>query len=90
VVQNANDAALVLASVAGGSIATFVEQMNERAKELGMEHTYYANPTGVDAAVMYTSLQDTLILCKALYRVNAFMLLSETPKITIPATNLTE
>lgn len=90
VVQNANDAALVLASVAGGSIASFVEQMNKRAKELGMEHTYYANPTGVDAAMMYTSLQDTLILCKALYRVNDFILLSETPKITIPATNLTE
>lgn len=90
VVQNANDAALVLASVSGGNITAFVEKMNERAKALGMEHTYYSNPTGVDSAVMYTTLGDTLLLCKALYRINDFMVLSEQPKVTIPATNLTE
>ncbi len=90
VVQNANDAALVLASVVGGNISAFVEKMNERAKALGMEHTYYANPTGVDSAVMYSTLRDTLTLCTALYRVNDFMILSETPKITIPATNLSK
>ncbi len=89
VVQNANDAALVLASVSGGNIASFVEMMNKRAEELGMEHTYYSNPTGVDSAVMHTTLADTLLLCKALYRVNDFMLLSEKAKITIPATNMT-
>jgi len=90
VVQNANDAALVLASAVGGNISSFVEQMNQRAKEMGMEHTYYANPTGVDAAVMYTTLRDTLTLCRRIYRVNDFMVLSECPKVTIPATNLTE
>lgn len=90
VVQNANDAALVLASVSGGNISAFVEKMNERAKELGMEHTYYSNPTGVDSAVMHTTLHDTLLLCKTLYRVNDFMVLSEKPKVTIPATNMTE
>ena len=90
VVQNANDAALVLASVSGGNISAFVEKMNERAKKLGMEHTYYANPTGVDSAVMHTTLGDTLLLCKALYRVNDFMILSERAKVTIPATNVTD
>ncbi len=90
VVQNANDAALVLASTVGGNISSFVEQMNDRAKKMGMENTYYSNPTGVDSATMYTTLSDVLLLCKALYRVNDFMLLSETPKIKIPATNLTK
>ncbi len=89
VVQNANDAALVLASTVGGNISSFVEKMNDRAKALGMENTYYSNPTGVDSATMYTTLSDVLTLCKELYRVNDFMLLSETPKVTIPATNLT-
>lgn len=90
VVQNANDAALVIASVVGGNIASFVEKMNERAHTLGMEHSYYANPTGVDSSVMYTTLEDTVKLCTALYRVNDFMLMSEIPKVSIPATNLTE
>ncbi len=89
VVQNANDAALVLASRVGGNISAFVERMNQRAKELGMEHTYYSNPTGVDTAVMYTTLKDTLVLCKALYRVNDFMVLSEKPKVSLPSTNVT-
>ena len=89
IVQNANDAALVLASVSGGNISAFVDNMNERAKKLGMEHTYYSNPTGVDSAVMHTTLGDTLLLCKTLYHVNDFMLLSEKAKVTLPATNMT-
>lgn len=90
IVQNANDAALVLASVSGGNISAFVDKMNDRAKEIGMEHTYYSNPTGVDSAVMHTTLSDTLLLCKALYRVNDFMILSEKAKVTISATNMTD
>ncbi len=89
VVQNANDAALVLASVVGGNISSFVDRMNKKAKELGMKNTSFSNPTGVDSAVMYTTAEDVLLLCKALYRVNDFMLLAETPKVSIPATNLT-
>ncbi len=90
VVQNANDAALVLASVVGGNISSFVEMMNEKAKQMGMEHTYYANPTGTDSAVMHTTLKDTLLLAKAIYKVNDFMVLSEMESVTIPKTNLTE
>ena len=89
VVQNANDAALCIASTVGGNITSFVEKMNDRAQVLGMKNTYFSNPTGMDSAAMYTTMQDVLILCKTLYRVNAFMLLAENPKVTIPATNLT-
>ncbi len=89
VVQNANDAALCIASTVGGNITAFVEKMNERAKLLGMENTYFSNPTGVDSAAMYTTMQDVLTLSKALYRVNDFMLLAEMEKVSIPATNLT-
>ncbi len=89
VVQNANDAALCIASTVGGNVIAFVDMMNERAGLLGMKNTYFSNPTGVDSAAMYTTMQDVLTLCKALYRVNDFMLLAETEKVSIPATNLT-
>lgn len=89
VIVGANDAALVLASVSGGNIASFVEKMNERARALGMENTNYSNPTGVDSATMYTTLSDTLLLCRALYRINDFMVLARRDQTHIAPTNLT-
>ena len=48
VVASANDAAVALAEAVGGSEATFVEMMNNRAKELGMKNTHFENVTGLD------------------------------------------
>lgn len=46
-VSSANDGAVALAEAAAGSEGAFVERMNQRAKELGMEDTVYANCTGL-------------------------------------------
>ena len=46
-VESANDAAVVVAEQLGGSVEGFVEMMNRRAQELGMENTLFANPTGL-------------------------------------------
>lgn len=48
VVASANDAALTLAEHVAGSEEAFVEAMNKRAKELGMENTSFENVTGLD------------------------------------------
>ena len=87
VIRNANDAALVLASTVGGNVAAFVEMMNARAAELGMTKTYYENPTGIDSTLGATTLSDTAILCKAVYRTNSFTVLAEQAEVKIPATN---
>ena len=88
VMAGANDAAQVLASVVGGNIPSFVEDMNARAEELGMADTRFANPTGLDSPVMSSTLSDLLLLCRAVYRVNDFMVLSSVKSQKIPATNL--
>ena len=44
-VESANDAAVVVAEHLGGSLEGFVEMMNRRARELGMENTRFVNPT---------------------------------------------
>ncbi len=88
VMAGANDAAQVLASVVGGNIPSFVQDMNDRAEELGMTDTRFANPTGLDSPVMSSTLSDLLLLCRAVYRVNDFMVLSSTKSVKIPATNL--
>ena len=48
VVSSANDAAVALAETIAGSEEAFVKRMNERAVELGMEHTNFENVSGLD------------------------------------------
>ena len=47
-VSSANDCACAMAEHLAGSEAAFVEQMNKRAQELGMENTHFVNCTGLD------------------------------------------
>lgn len=46
-VGSANDAAVALAEFLAGSEPAFVEQMNARARELGMQNTHFSNPSGL-------------------------------------------
>lgn len=48
VVSSANDCATALAEHVAGSEAAFVELMNQRAAELGMQETHFVNCTGLD------------------------------------------
>ncbi len=48
VVSSANDAAVALAERVAGSEASFIQMMNERAAQLGMENTHFENATGLD------------------------------------------
>jgi serine-type D-Ala-D-Ala carboxypeptidase (penicillin-binding protein 5/6) len=65
--QSANDAAVALAEHVGGSEKAFVEMMNEKARELGLEHTSFANPHGLDEQNHYTSARDlATITCYAM------------------------
>ncbi len=47
-VSSANDCACALAEHIAGSEEAFVQQMNRRAQELGMENTHFVNCTGLD------------------------------------------
>ena len=47
-VASANDCACAMAEHIAGSETAFVEQMNTRAKELGMQDTHFVNCTGLD------------------------------------------
>jgi len=47
--ESANDAAETMAVRAAGSVGAFVGRMNDRARDLGLAHTRFANPIGLDA-----------------------------------------
>ncbi|HET7507044.1 MAG TPA: serine hydrolase, partial [Solirubrobacterales bacterium] len=48
ILLSGNDAAHTLAIAAAGSEARFVAEMNRYAAALGLSHTHYANPVGLD------------------------------------------
>lgn len=76
VIENANSASLLLASIIAGSKEAFVEKMNTRAAELGMTSTVFKDPAGYDKEGAYTTASDLLILAKLLYQTPAFMSLA--------------
>lgn len=64
-VVSGNDATVALAEHIAGSEQRFVEMMNATAKKLGMNHTHYANSTGLPAKNHITSPKDLSILARA-------------------------
>ena len=65
-VASGNDAAIATAEYIGGSQEGFVEMMNARAKELGMNDTHFVNPCGLDADGHVTSAYDIALMSREL------------------------
>ena len=71
-VSSANDCACAMAEHLSGSEGAFVDRMNQRARELGMEDTHFVNCTGLDdspeAARHRTSAYDIALMSRELLR----------------------
>lgn len=65
-VASGNDAAVALAEKVAGVHELFVEQMNRRAVELGMEDTHFVNCTGLTAEGHVTSAHDIALMSREL------------------------
>ena len=66
-VVSANDCAVALAEHIAGSEAAFVERMNARAAELGLQNTHFTNCTGLfDDPEHYTSALDLAVMSREL------------------------
>jgi len=57
-IASANDAAHVLATFHSGSVRAFVEEMNTRAQALGLRDTQFANPSGLDSSLQWSTPQN--------------------------------
>ena len=72
-VPSANDACMALAEHAGGGdLQAFVARMNARAAALGMQHSHFMHPCGLDDPAQYTTPNDLLRLAEAAMRVPEF------------------
>ncbi len=67
-VQSGNDACVVVAEGIAGSEEAFANQMNAKAKELGMQNTHFVDASGWPDANHYTTAHDLALLSAALIR----------------------
>ena len=89
-IPSANEACNVLAEAVSGDVVTFVALMNQRAAELGMEDTHFANTHGYHDPNHYTSAWDIYLMCREAMGHETFRTIVGSIGYTMPATNLHE
>lgn len=67
-VASANDGCVAMAEHLAGSEDAFVERMNARAAELGMQNTHFMNTNGLDEDNHYSSARDVAIMSRELIK----------------------
>ena len=72
IVVSANDACVALAERISGSEDAFVVKMNERARELGMQNTHFANCTGLPHPEGYSCAKDVSVMLRELVKYPAY------------------
>lgn len=65
-VASANDGCVAMAEHISGSETAFVDKMNKKAGELGMENTHFMNTNGLDEDGHYSSARDVAVMSRAL------------------------
>ena len=89
-IASANESANFLAITVAGDIPSFVALMNQRAAELGMKDTHFANPHGLHRDDHYTTAWDLYLLAREAMTHELFREIVSTADYTVPATNLSE
>jgi D-alanyl-D-alanine carboxypeptidase len=80
--ESGNDAAMVIACACAGSAEAFVERMNEKAQELGMTKSHFANPSGLNADEHYSTARDMAVLAAACLENETVAAICATPAAT--------
>lgn len=85
---SANECAWALGEHAAGDIDSFIQMMNDKAKELGCQDSHFVNPNGLHDADHYVSAYDMGLIAAAAYKNPKFAEICGTEKYVIPPTNV--
>jgi serine-type D-Ala-D-Ala carboxypeptidase (penicillin-binding protein 5/6) len=86
--RSGNDAAVAIAEHVGGSLDGFVYLMNQKASEIGMEHTHFSNPHGLDDHEdHYSTAYDMALLTRYAMSNDTYKLISGTKVHRAPNPN---
>ena len=77
---SANDAAITIAEGVSGTRASFVESMNNKARQLGLKNTSFANPIGLDDPDNYSTARDLAMAARALLKDPALAKIVDLPR----------
>lgn len=81
--SSGNDAANALALLCSGSLPAFSKRMNEKAKSLGMNNSYFVTPSGLDEGEHSSTAKDMALLGAAVIKVPALAEICALQKATI-------
>ena len=81
--SSGNDAALAVAHCVSGDVREFVASMNETAAKLGMTHSSFANPNGLDQEGHYSTARDMALLTSYALNNEHFRRIVSTESVTI-------
>ena len=86
-IRSGNDAANAVAVLEAGSVEAFVERMNEKAAQIGMGDSHFANPHGYHDEEHYTTAYDLALLARAGMSDPDFCRVVTCLSYTLPATS---
>ena len=85
--ESANECGNGLAEHVSGSIEAFVDQMNEKAEELGCTNTHFTNPHGLPDETHYTSAYDMALITREALKYDEFVRISGSERYQMRSTN---
>lgn len=89
-IHSGNDAAYVLADNDPNGYAEFMRKMNNKAKELGMLHSSFSNPAGLDEAAQFSTPYDLTLAGRKLLQDKELSKIVSTKSITISDVDFTQ
>ena len=78
-----NDAATQIAISVGGSVEGFAKMMNDKAQELGLEHSHFVTPHGLDSNNHYTTAYELAIITDYALDIEKFAEIVSTKTYTV-------
>lgn len=87
---SANEACNILGTYLSGSIAAFVDRMNQRAQQLGCTGTHFANTNGLTNADHYSTAYDFSLITREAIRHELFNTVVNTLSYDIPETSMAQ
>ncbi len=88
--ESANEVSYAIAEHVSGSVESFSELMNKKAKELGCTDSNFVNPHGLPDENHYTSVYDMALISRAAINNDTFRKITGTRTYAIPPTNIQE
>ena len=77
---SANDAAMTIAEGVAGSKSAFVDSMNDKAEQLGLDGTHFSTPIGLDDPENYSTAHDLALAAQQLLRDPALAKIVDSPR----------